>query len=245
MGIQLVIHDSQEVVVVVQKTVLLLGSPFWHDWKESSSCGPVKPITNAHLPWEPQSLRFTYGMSFSLCVTIVPLCNAVTPENKLSCFPWAVCSHAVSLDQLLQGSCPVLLSPGVPCAFRAVTPPRGCPRSGMCLCRPLSFRACRGQAEGHSYGTRSSIPCVGDRNPGELPRAAVSRCPGRPPPGFVRVFTAGRGGGRWRCGAALRSALRRGHSVSAALVSAPEQKREREIVPALWPAGEESCAWSS
>lgn len=32
------------------------------------------------------------------------LCNAVTLENKLSWFPPAVCSHAVSLGQVLQGS---------------------------------------------------------------------------------------------------------------------------------------------
>lgn len=32
------------------------------------------------------------------------LCNEVILENKLSWFPRALCSHAVSLDQVLQGS---------------------------------------------------------------------------------------------------------------------------------------------
>lgn len=151
---------------------------------------------------------------------MLPFClrNAVTLENKLSWFPRSVCSHAVSLDQVLQGRAAgsVLLSHGIPCAFRAVTPPPGCPHVGMCLCRPLSFTAGRGQAEGHSHRTLFSVPCaraaLGDRNPWKLPGAAVARCP-RSPPRFIRVVIPGTVAAVRGC-----AALSGGDSLSAAFI---------------------------
>lgn len=143
-----------------------------------------------------RAIVFVFHLSSELC----PLCyhgtsvNAVTLENKLSRFPRTVSSHAVSLDQVLQGrqfcsSFPreSLCLPSGDTATWLCT--RGDARSPSALIHRLP-----GQAQGHSCGARFSTPCasaaLGGRDPWKLPRAALARCP---PPSFIRVSVPGAG----------------------------------------------------
>lgn len=78
-----------------------------------------------------------------------------------------------------------------------------------------SIPACRGQAGVIPTALASLLRVPGDRNPWKLPGAAVARCPCRPRRS-LSVFSFP-GPRRALCGA---------DSVSAALIWAPEQKRE-------------------
>lgn len=66
-----------------------------------SPCGTVKPVTNAYLHWEPQSLYFTYGMSFALCVTLVPLWCGYSGEQIVLVPVSSLLTYCVAV---LQGS---------------------------------------------------------------------------------------------------------------------------------------------